>query len=60
VYQKKPSPIQANLMDMFQKACNSRPLVSYSNFFSYEDPRKHKMIPVTQNQQMKEISKNYL
>ena len=33
---------------MFQKAFKtaSRPLVSYSiNFFSYEDPRKHKEDP---------------
>jgi hypothetical protein len=55
-----PSIKQANPRDMFQKASKSafRPVVSYSiNFFSYEDTRKHKRTPMTQNQQMKEILK---
>jgi hypothetical protein len=30
---------QADLMDKFKKASNSVP---YSNFFSYEDSRKHR------------------
>jgi hypothetical protein len=61
VYQKKkpPSIKQTNLREMFQRASKSasRPLVSYSiNFFSYEDPRKHRT-PMTRNQLMKEILK---